>query len=113
MNKKYELLENDTKEFLGYKLYRIRALVSIGSLVAAGDPGGYIEKEANLSTTDDAWVYGDARVFGDAWISDNARVFGNARVSGNARVYGNAKIHKGTIRASSGAQVEPKIEYQW
>lgn len=29
MNAKYELLENDTKEFLGRKLYRIKALIEL------------------------------------------------------------------------------------
>ena len=62
------------KEFLGRTLYRVRALVAIGSLVAPGQLGGYIEKEANLDHSGDAWVYGDARVSGDA------RVYGNARV---------------------------------
>ena len=38
----------------------------------------------------DAWVYGNARVYGDAWVYGNARVYGNAQVSGNAQVYGNA-----------------------
>ena len=68
--KKYEL----TAEFIeqwGKKLFRIKALISFGS-VEAGELGGYVEKEDNLAQTGDAWVYG------------------NARVSGNARVYGDA-----------------------
>ncbi len=45
--KKYELT-TDTKTFLGRKLFRIKALISFGD-VKAGDMGGYVEKESNLS----------------------------------------------------------------
>ena len=83
MNKKFELLLDDTVEYLGIKLFRIRALNSFGN-VEAGDIGGYIEKEDNLSVSGDAWVYGDAMVYGDAWVFSDARVFGDARVYGDA-----------------------------
>ena len=68
--KKYEL----TAEFIekwGKKLFRIKALISFGS-VEAGELGGYVEKEDNLAQTGNAWVYGDARVSGNAWVSGNA-----------------------------------------
>ena len=86
--KKYEL----TAEFIekwGKKLFRIKALISFGS-VEAGELGGYVEKEDNLAQDGDAWVYGDARVYGDAWVCGNARVYGNARVCGDAKVCGDA-----------------------
>ena len=62
--KKYEL----TAEFIekwGKKLFRIKALISFGS-VEAGELGGYIEKEDNLAHDGNAWVYGDAEVCGNA-----------------------------------------------
>ena len=68
--KKFELTTN-TKMFLGKKLFQIKALISFGD-VKAGELGGYIEKEENLSQTGDAWVFDNARVSGDAWVSDNA-----------------------------------------
>ena len=71
MNKKFELLLDDTITIFGIKLFRIKALISFGS-VEEGELGGYIEKEDNLS------------FYGNAWVSGNARVFGNALVSGNA-----------------------------
>ena len=83
MNKKFELLLDDTITIFGVKLFRIKALISFGN-VEEGELGGYIEKEDNLSVSGDAWVYGNALVYG------NARVYGDARVSGDARVYGNA-----------------------
>lgn len=50
--KKYEL----TAEFIekwGKKLFRIKALISFGS-VEAGKLGGYVEKEDNLAQDGDA-----------------------------------------------------------
>ena len=58
--KKYELTE-ETVIVSGKTLYRIRAVRDFGS-VKAGDLGGYIEKEENLSHC------------GEAWVSDNAMV---------------------------------------
>ena len=68
--KKFELT-TDTKMFLGKKLFRIKALISFGN-VRAGDVGGYIEKEENLSQYGNAWVSGDAEVSGNAWVYGNA-----------------------------------------
>lgn len=43
-------------------LRRIRAVTAFG-VVKAGDIGGWIEKEENLSHDGSAWVYGDAEVY--------------------------------------------------
>ena len=94
--KKYELT-TDTKIVSGKKLFRIKALISFGD-VKAGELGGYIESENNLSHDNTAWVYGNAlvydnaRVYGDARVYDNAQAYDNARVCGNARVYGDAQV---------------------
>ena len=83
--KKFELTGEFVTNIFGKKLFRIRALVAFGD-VKAGELGGYVEKEENLSDDGNAWVYGNAQVFGDA------RVYGNAQVTGNAWVYGNAWV---------------------
>ena len=92
--KKYELTGEFIAHWSGKKLYRIRALVSFG-VVVAGQLGGFVESEKNLdqSLYGDAWVSGNALVYGDAWVSGDAWVYGNARVSGNARVYGDARVY--------------------
>lgn len=64
------------KEVYGRTLYQIVCVTAFDS-VAAGDIGGYIEKEANLSQ------------------DGNAEVYGNARVCGNAKVYGDAILRRG------------------
>ena len=72
---KYEFT-GETKIVLGVKLQRIRALVAIDATdVVAGDLGGWIGSEKNLS-----------RVSGNAWVSGDASVYGNARVYGDASV---------------------------
>ena len=88
--KKYELTD-DSITFMGRKLFRIRAIRSFND-VAAGDLGGYIEKEENLSHDNDAWISDNARISGNARISDKARIYGDARISGNARISDKAHI---------------------
>ena len=90
MEKKY-ILTDETIEHLGHALHRIQAVKDFG-IVSAGTLGGFIESEKNLSHNCDAWVSGNARVFGDAWVSGNASVFGDARVSGDAWVFGDARV---------------------
>lgn len=89
--KKFELTTDSIKGN-GTILYRIKSLIDFGD-VKAGDLGGYVEKEENLSQYGNAWVYDDAWVHGNAWVSGSACVCGNARVCGNAWVYGNAQVY--------------------
>ena len=84
--KKYELTA-ETKVVCGKTLHRIKALISFG-YIEAGELGGWIEKEENLSHDGDAWVDGDARVYGNAEVYGDAKVYGNAKVFGNAEVCG-------------------------
>ena len=100
---KYELLQDDKIEVSGRTLYRIRALKDFKG-AKAGDLGGYIEKEKNLSQEDNCWVSGNARVFGEAYVCGNARVFGEAYVCGNARVCGDAYVYD-NARVSGNARV--------
>ena len=88
--KKYEL-SNITIEFNGVTLYRIKALKDFSD-VKAGDLGGWVEKEDNLSQSGDAWIGGDAKVYGTAMVYDNAIIYGQAKVYGKAEVFGNAEI---------------------
>lgn len=103
--RKYELTD-DSKTIDGTTLRRIRAVTSFGSFgsVCAGDLGGYVETENNLSQEGNAWVFDDAQVFyrarvfgealafGDARITGQSRVFDDALVSDDARVYGKAQV---------------------
>lgn len=93
-------------------LYRIQATAPIESLgVKAGDLGGWVESEYNLSQEGKAWigdnaavmdlatVTGNAVVAGDAFIhqlakiKDNAKVYDDVEVSGTAYIQGNSEIY--------------------
>ena len=93
MSEKYELT-NETKPLEGGTvLHRIRALRDIPRFgVKAGELGGFVEGENNLSQDDDAWVSDSAWVFGNALVSGNSKVYGNAWVFGNSKVYGKARV---------------------
>ena len=101
--KKFELTTEFITNFLGTKLFRIKALVEFGK-VEKGELGGFVEKEENLDHDGDAWVSGDAMVYGNARVSGNAEVYGDAEVYGNARVYGDAMVY-GNARVSGDAWV--------
>jgi len=103
-SKKYELIEGSEILVTGNPLYRIRALIDIGDSVKAGDLGGFVESEKNLSHDGDAWVadaaaafggarvYEDACLFSNAWLYGNAQAYGNASIGGNARIYGCTQV---------------------
>lgn len=94
--KKFELTADKIKSN-GVTLHRIKALIDFGD-VKAGELGGYVEKETNLSQYGGAWVSdnacvcGNALVYGNAWLSGKALVYGNTQVFGEARVYENAQV---------------------
>ena len=76
---KYEMLQDDKIEIEGHTHYRIKALKDFGN-VKAGDIGGYIEKEENLSQEGTCWVYDSARVYGNARVYENGCVYGGVSV---------------------------------
>ena len=88
-NKKYEFT-GVTKEIWAGTLHQIRTIRDFGN-IEAGDIGGWIEKEENLSHDGDCWVFGNAVVYG------NAEVCGNAEVTTTVKTFGNAFIYKITV----------------
>lgn len=90
MNEKY-MLTDETKLVQGQTLHRIRALQSFGG-VKAGDLGGWIRDERNLSTKGTAWVSGEACVYDSAIVTESALVRENATVRGTAIIRGNGII---------------------
>ena len=81
--KKYKLLPKEE----GEKLHRIVALIDIPEYgVKAGDIGGFIASEANLSHDGKCWVKDDAKVFQDARVVQNAVIFDRAVASGTVSI---------------------------
>lgn len=103
--KKYELTDQ-IRTAHGCTLYRIKALRDIpahnGAInrhhVKAGDLGGWIQSEDNLSQDGDCWVADNAiacdnaRVRDDAWVVDHAVLQDNAVACEIALVGGNSNL---------------------
>ena len=91
-NQKYEItgIAHEKYPFL----HRIRALRDIGDKVKAGDLGGFVEREENLSFEpgDDAWIFDDAIAAGEGCVDKGSRLFGEAIVCGNAYLTENGSM---------------------
>ena len=101
--KKFELTSEFNLNFFGRKFFRIKALVNIERYgVKAGDLGGWVEKEDNLSQSGNAWVSGDAKVYGNAEVSGDADY---AVIKGFGTVYRPTtffRCHDGEARVTCG-----------
>jgi NDP-sugar pyrophosphorylase family protein len=118
--RKYELTgisivvnSSEFSEKLPYRdvvLYRIRYLIDIPKHnVKAGDLGGFLESERNLSSLgscvvlddalvcDNAYLYGNSVVRGTSIIYDTAHVYDDAKVLDNARVGGSSNICRDAV----------------
>lgn len=108
--KKYEILYNDCIVVFSERVYRIRALRDFGN-VKAGDLGGYVESEGNLSHDGNCWIDGVSVAMGTCTeIKDNACLYGRVIVHGGSIVSGNARIFGCCIVFSSEISGETTIE---
>ena len=92
--KKYKITKETKIIYDGVEertLHKIMAVKNFGD-VKAGDLGGWVENESNLSQIGNCWVYDEAIVCGNAHVQDCAEVFGHSKVSGYAKVSEYAKV---------------------
>jgi len=103
-----EHLENpwDISKFSGVKKYALtkHKITSNGiiltqifacksfSKVNAGELGGYIENEKNLSQEGTCWIHDRSKVYGNARVIENAQVKNDSKVLGTAIIRGNSLI---------------------
>ena len=105
MEKKY-MLTDETKVIDGRTLHRIKALKDFGQ-VKAGDLGGFIEKEENLSQEGNAWICDNAKVCDsavitdDAYVGEKASIYGFAIIEDSSKVEGRAKIYDHVVIGSA------------
>lgn len=95
MKKKYEFTD-DYIDCFRYRLHRIRALKDFRN-VKAGDFGGYILSEDNLSHNGTAWVFDNAKVIDSAKVQGDAAIFGNALIRDYAIIGGNAMVSQDAV----------------
>lgn len=91
MTQKYKILQDVTMEHAHRTICRIQALKSFND-VKAGDLGGWVESEDNLSQEGNCWIYDEAKVYHKAIVSDNAEIHSYAEIFDSAKVYQNATI---------------------
>jgi len=89
MSKKYELT-NETIDWRGHTLHRIRALRDFGD-VRAGDIGGWVESEDNLSHEGNCWIHDEAKAYEDSRVAEDAKAYEHAEIKGYAELSGHAQ----------------------
>ena len=113
---KYEITDETHPK--SKKFRRIRALKSfswVSGRIKAGDLGGYVESEKNLSQKGSCWiaksgiVAGNAVVKDSAVVTDTAQVMGDAKISGKSRIYGNATVSGKTVVEDSHVSQNAKV----
>ena len=108
-NQKYEITDIAHEKYPF--LHRIRALRDVGPTVKAGDLGGFVEGEWNLSYEDaDSWIFHNAIaanaacVEGGSILRDEAVVCGEARIRGMSIISDYARVEDHAV--VDGARVE-------
>ena len=108
-NHKYEITDIVHEKYPF--LHRIRALRDIGSEVKAGDLGGFVEAEWNLSYEDSgSWIFDDAIAANTAYVCEDASLreqaiaCGNSAIRQGAVLSGHARVED--TACVSGALVE-------
>lgn len=93
MEPKYEILRSaeHSIQMQFCPVYRIRALRSFGA-VKAGDLGGFVLNEDNLSHDGLCWIGNDAVVMDKAQVKDNGGVWDNAVVSGRTQILNSSQV---------------------
>lgn len=95
--KKYEFT-GDEKEYKQTTFRQIRALVDIPLHgVKAGDLGGWLEEERNLSHEGLSWVNQDSYVLRSAKVRENAHVCGESIIDFRSSIYGNAFVQNSVV----------------
>lgn len=112
-NKKYEITQYAKDEF-GTVLFRIRALKDFAD-VKAGDLGGYVENENNLSQEGKCWIYDKSKVSKEAHVTGNAKIINSSHVSDNAIISDSAYINRsyimGNTKVKECARVNSSLVY--
>ncbi|MDM8212804.1 polymer-forming cytoskeletal protein [Enterococcus hirae] len=101
MTLKYTLTD-ETMEYQGHTLHRIKALKDLKSasgvvLVKKDDLGGWVEIEDNLSQFGMAWVYGNAKLLDISFVCEEAEIFDNAIIRDGAEIRENAVVADNSV----------------
>lgn len=96
--RKYEFTDNE-REYQQTTFRQIRALRDIPRYgVKAGDVGGWIEEELNLSQSGDCWVGTDSYILRSATVNEDAAILGKSIVDFRSRISGGAVIKNSMVQ---------------
>ena len=104
MNAKYEITAIAHPQYSW--LHRIRALRDVREDVRAGDLGGFVQSEENLSQEGSCWIYDNALACENAHVTEdstlrwNCKVYGSAIISGDAQLDRNAWVLDNAVVAA-------------
>ena len=91
MDKKYRICHESWRLYRGITVRRIQAVRDFAD-VRAGDIGGFVSSEANLSHEGECWLYGDSKAIEDARVTENAMLFDSAVARNAAEIKEHARI---------------------
>lgn len=112
IQKKYQITQISHPQYPW--LHRIQALKPLHGRVGAGELGGFVQSEQNLSQEGACWIYDDAICCGeavveqDAELHDGAVATGHSVITGDACMYGHAWAG-GNCRIQSGEVKEDAV----
>jgi hypothetical protein len=96
------------------KVLRIRALKDLPEhRVKAGDLGGWLQYDNNLSHTGQCWVADDSVVTGDSKIEGSSLICGNSIIDGKCYIRGYVNIEnsrlRGGVTVTGGARIRDSV----
>lgn len=90
MKKKYRITEIAHPQYPW--LHRIQVLMDVNTHVKAGDLGGFVQSEENLTQDGECWVYDDAICGEEAIVNGNAGLHDGSMARGSAYISGSAQL---------------------
>lgn len=91
IQKKYKLTQLSHPQYPW--LHRNQALKTINVRVEAGELGGFVQSEQNLSQEGECWIYDDAVCCGEAVVEQDAELHDGAVAAGSAVITGDACMY--------------------
>ena len=91
IQKKYKITQLSHPQYPW--LHRIQALKTINERVEAGELGGFVQSEQNLSQEGTCWIYDDAICCGEALVKQDAELHDGAVAAGFSIITGDACMY--------------------
>lgn len=91
IQKKYKITQLSHSQYPW--LHRIQALKTINERVGAGELGGFVQSEQNLSQEGACWIYDDAICCGEALVKQDAELHDGAVATGFSIITGDACMY--------------------